>query len=227
MLNIIRPLVAAAALAVLSPLASQAAVVSLSFNDQAVEDVDTSAGVLLTNQYESLGILFSGNVRLFNANFLPTGVPPPPDTQIINNALTRAAATAALTSPNPSGFIAGSDFSIILVRPIAIVDFVFDWIGVGAGFPEIRFIGSQKSSVPEQLLYPSTTPVWVSQDDRQISSDLGDLVMIKFSGPTGIAIDNMSLASANSVPVPEPAGYGLVGVALLASGLAGRRRNKA
>lgn len=56
---------------------------------------------------------------------------------------------------------------------------------------------------------------------------LGEVVSLEFSvGASTLGLDNMAIVMGGvTVPVPEPAGYGLVGLALLAAGAASRRRS--
>ena len=202
-----------------------------------------SSGTPLTTQYREQGVLFSGMASAFhnggsdpNQN-VEIGVPCRPDPAVCNN---------------PNGFLINLDatgqgpFTISVAQDRIFTGLLLDYALSSTGvsftvFSRLDANGNQNKVVKNIIGVPNGWSAWSSGVDVltqaaakgafafQAGAGFGEIDRIEFSTAGFVAVDNLVFTDSGSGggggnPVPEPASFGLVALALAASGLVARRR---
>ena len=194
---------------------AQAAVVILDF--EALGSAAGSAGTPVGDTYlASSGVAFSAGALAQHNGLADNNVSPPPvrsgNHGFVGNAFDVSA-----------GYLS---FTTTFDTSRAYADISFDWAAEGDfTATAVDTAGRSKS----MSLLGGNWSGWAIFNLADIFGDhrLLDHVLFSSSSGSRFAIDNLSLATASGGTVPEPAGLGLLAVALAGAGLASRRGRKA
>lgn len=205
-----------AAAALLGP--AQAAVVLLDF--ETIGKAAPLAGTPVGNAFVSDGITFSANA-VANHNGQPSGnlVPPPPRAAADNNfGFVRNAADSSGTA---------GDFTVQFAAGRSYRDISLEWAAADS-FQVTLFDGLGGSLSTSGLNGSNWGRGWSVLDLSDAFGDHRRIDSISFSGARKrFAIDNLRLNEGTAGgTVPEPAGLGLVALALAGVGLAAQRSRK-
>ena len=194
---------------------AQAAVVILDF--EALGSAAGSAGTPVGDTYlASNGVAFTAGAIAQHNGLANNNVSPPPvrsgNHGFVSNAFDDSA-----------GFL---NFTASFDTSRAYADISLDW-AAEADFKATAFDTAGTSQ--SMSLLGGNWSGWAMLNLADIFGDHRQIDRVLFSTSNGsrFAIDNLRLATASGSTVPEPAGLGLLAVALAGAGLASRRGRKA
>lgn len=114
--------------------------------------------------------------------------------------------------------------SISIDKTLEIEHVLFDYAYADA--PGVTFVSDTGIEAP--LVFTSGNWTW-SKFTKDFNADFGYLTRIDFDSPAYLALDNLWLGVTDpgtGGTVPEPAGWGLVALAVFAAAVAARRRQR-
>ena len=221
-------------------MAAQAAPVTFNFDDLGTSA--GSAGTPVGTEYAQQGLTFSSNARAFH-NGMPNGN--------LNGVPCRPVRDCTSPAAKPNGFVSnanGGSFTITVAADKSYTGLLLDYAVASKGFVVTVFSRPDANNGVQSVVRSISGTTggwsdWTSGLDALSSTStgkgvgslmatgFGDIDHIDFTASlASFAIDNLvftdSGTSGGGGTLPEPASFSLVALALAASGLVARRRQR-